>query len=168
VDVTPTPEQIAALQAAGESVQNWQAQQELAGSIAGRLGHAIEPIIAPLGFDWRIGVGVIASFAAREVVVSALSVIFGVGDAGAGGGSLLIGRLHAATYADGTPVFTFATCASLLVFYILAMQCLPTLAVTRREAGGWKWAGFQFAYMSVLAYTVALITYQGLHLFGVS
>ncbi len=167
-DVIATPDQIAAIEAAGGTVESWQAQQELAGSIAGRLGHAIEPVIAPLGFDWRIGVGVIASFAAREVVVSALSVIFGVGEDGAEGGSLLIDRLHAATNADGTPIFTFATCASLLVFYILAMQCLPTLAVTRREAGGWKWAGFQFAYMSLLAYAVALATYQGLRLFGVS
>jgi ferrous iron transport protein B len=166
VDVTPAPEQILAMQAAGESVENWQAQQELAGSLAGRLGHAIEPVIAPLGFDWRIGVGVIASFAAREVVVSALSIIFGVGEVGAEGGSLLIDKLHAATYADGTPVFTTATCASLLVFYILAMQCLPTLAVTRREAGGWKWAGFQFAYMSCLAYVAALATYQGLSFIG--
>ena len=167
VDAMPTPEQVATIEASGGTVENWQAQQALEGSIAGRLGRVIEPVIEPLGFDWRIGVGVIASFAAREVVVSALSVIFGVGEEGGENGSLLIDQLQAATYADGTPVFTFATCASLLVFYILAMQCLPTLAVTRRETGAWRWAVLQFVYMSALAYTVALITYQGLRLFGV-
>jgi len=163
-----TPDQAAALAQQGISEEAWTAQQELANSFAGRIGHAIEPSIEPLGFDWRIGVGIVASFAAREVVVSALSIIYGVGEQGAEGGSILVDKLHAATHADGSPVFTFATCVSLLVFYILAMQCLPTLAVTRRETGGWKWALIQFVYMTVLAYVAALAAYQGLHLFGVS
>ncbi len=75
-------------------------------------------------------------------------------------------RLKAAEWPDGTPVFTFASSASLLVFYVLAMQCLPTLAVTRRETGAWKWAGFQWLYMTVLAYVGALVTFQGLRFLG--
>jgi ferrous iron transport protein B len=163
-----TPDLAANLAQQGVSAENWIAQQQLGHSFAGRLGHAIEPVIAPLGYDWRIGVGIVASFAAREVVVSALSIIYGVGADGAQGGSLLIDHLHAAVRADGTPVFGFATSVSLLVFYILAMQCMPTLAVTRRETGAWKWAAFQFAYMSCLAYGAALAVYQGLRFFGVS
>ncbi len=162
------PEQTAALEQQGVSVEHWTEQRALEQSYAGRIGHAIEPVIAPLGYDWRIGVGVVASFAAREVVVSALSVIYGVGAEAAESDSLLIGRLQAATRADGTPVFDFATCVSLLVFYVLAMQCLPTLAVTRREAGGWKWAGIQLVYMTTLAYGAALVAYQGLRAFGFS
>lgn len=142
------------------------AQQALGNSYAGRLGRVIEPVIKPLGYDWRIGVGIISSFAAREVIVSSLSVIYGVGDEGVEDESLLLNRLRAAEWPDGTPVFTFATSASLLVFYVLAMQCLPTLAVTRRETGGWKWAGFQWVYMSCLAYSAAFVTYHGLRLFG--
>ncbi len=163
-----TPEMVASIAASGETLEAHQAQEALANSFAGRIGHAIGPVIEPLGFDWRIGVGIVASFAAREVVVSALSIIYGVGEQGAEGGSLLIDKLKAATHPDGTPVFTFATSVSLLVFYILAMQCLPTLAVTRRETGGWKWAGIQLVYMTVLAYAASLLVYQGLRLFGVS
>ena len=136
------------------------AQEALEYSFAGRAGHLIEPALEPLGFDWKIGVGVFASFAAREVVVSALSVIYGVGEDGADGGSVLLDRLSAATHPDGTPVFDFATSVSLLVFFVLAMQCLPTQAVTRRETGSWKWAVFQLGYMTCLAYTASLITYQ--------
>lgn len=143
-------------------------QAALEHSFAGRLGHVIEPAIEPLGFDWKIGVAIIASFAAREVVVSALSVIYGVGEEGAESQSVLLDKLRAATGADGAPVFTFATCVSLLVFYVLAMQCLPTQAVTRRETGSWKWAAFQLLYMTALAYSAALLAYQSLTFFGVA
>jgi len=163
-----TPEQTASLAQQGVSVEHWTEQYALEHSFAGRIGHVIEPVIEPLGYDWRIGVAVVASFAAREVVVSALSVIYGVGAEGADGNSLLIGRLAAATRADGTPTFGFSTCVSLLVFYVLAMQCLPTLAVTRRETGEWKWAGLQLVYMSALAYGAALVAYQGLRAVGFS
>jgi ferrous iron transport protein B len=161
-----TPEISANVAQQGISIEHWTQQRALEQSYAGRIGRTIEPAIAPLGFDWRIGVGIVSSFAAREVVVSALSVIYGVGAEASDGNSLLIGRLAAATHPDGTPVFGFATCASLLVFYVLAMQCLPTLAVTRREAGGLKWALFQLAYMSALAYFASLITYQSLRAMG--
>jgi ferrous iron transport protein B len=126
-------------------------------------------VIRPLGFDWRIGVGVISSFAAREVLVSSLAIIYGAEDEPVGGvQSALLDRMRAAKRADGSPVFTTATCLSLLVFYVLAAQCLPTQAVTRRETNSWKWAGFQLAYMSVLAYAASLLTYQGLTALGVN
>ena len=144
-------------------------QSNLAQSFAGRLGRWIEPVIAPLGFDWQIGVGIISSFAAREVIVSTLAVVYGVGEAAAeeSPGSLY-DTLRAATRTDGSPVFTTATSVSLLIFYVLAMQCLSTQAVTRRETGGWRWPLFQLGYMTVLAYTSALAVYQLLHSMGVA
>ena len=135
-------------------------QNALDHSFAGMIGGAIEPVLRPLGFDERISVGVVMSFAAREVIVSTLAVLYGAGEEAAEEGDGLISALRASTRADGSPVFTTATCLSLLVFYVLAMQCLPTQAVTRRETGGWKWPAFQFGYMTVLAYGAALVTYQ--------
>ena len=144
-------------------------QNNLAKSFAGRLGHLIEPVIAPLGFDWQIGVGIVSSFAAREVIVSTLAVVYGVGEAAAeeNPGSLY-DTLQAATRSDGSPVFTTATCVSLLIFYVLAMQCLSTQAITRRETGGWRWPLFQLGYMTVLAYVSALFIYQLLTGFGIA
>ena len=145
------------------------AQSGLEHSFAGRLGHWIEPVIAPLGFDWQIGVGILSSFAAREVIVSTLAVVYGVGEAAIdeNPGSLY-DTLRSATRTDGTPVFTFATSFSLLVFYVLAMQCLPTQAITRRETGGWRWPAFQLGYMTVLAYVSALSVYQLLRGIGIA
>ena len=137
----------------------------LAHSFAGRAGHAIEPIIRPLGFDWQIGVGVVSSFAAREVIVSTLAILYGLGEEGAEADALF-DVMRASTWPDGRPVFSFATCISLLVFFVLAMQCLPTQAVTRRETGQWRWAFLQLGYMTVLAYVAALIAYQTLAAFG--
>ena len=142
-----------------------QAQADLDFSIAGRLGNLVEPVFAPLGFDERISIGVLTSFAAREVIVSTLAVLYGVGEEGSEDGSLR-GALLSSTRDDGTPVFTVATCLSLLVFYVLAMQCLPTQAVTAKETGSWWWATLQFAYMSVLAYGFAFVTYQVASAFG--
>lgn len=127
-------------------------------SALGRIGKAFQPVFAPLGFDWKTSVGVMASFAAREVVVSTLAILYGMGDEPEEDEiSTLHTRLRQATRADGTPVFDTATCVSLLVFFVLAMQCLPTQAVTRKETGSWKWAFVQFAYMSVLAYFGAFV-----------
>ncbi len=143
-------------------------QLRLENSYAGRIGRGIEPVIRPLGFDWRIGIGIISSFAAREVLVSSLAIIYGVEDEPAGDGqSALLDRMAAAKRDDGSPVFTTATSLSLLVFFVLAMQCLPTQAVTRRETGSWKWAFLQLAYMTVLAYTASFVTYQGLTALGI-
>ncbi len=130
-------------------------------SLAGMIGRNIlEPVMKPLGFDWRISVGVLSSFAAREVIVSSLGVIFGLGDEVAQDDPGLLGTLSTATWPDGAPLFTTATCLSLLVFFVLAMQCLPTQVVTRRETGSWTWAGLQLGYMTILAYTAAFVVYQ--------
>jgi ferrous iron transport protein B len=137
-------------------------------SFAGRLGRLVEPAFAPLGYDWQLTVGVMTSFLAREVFVSTMAVLL-VGDTEADveeGG--IIDRIRGATRDDGRPVFTPATAASLLVFFVLAMQCLPTLAVTRREAGGWRWAALQLGYMTGLAWVVAFVVYHGLHAIGVT
>ncbi|NOY42068.1 MAG: ferrous iron transport protein B [Planctomycetes bacterium] len=159
---TEVQSQIATFQANGETkkIDRLISQVELENSFAGQLGRGVEPVFAPLGFDWKMSVGVISSFAAREVIVATLAVLYGIGEDGAEDGGLLIDRLRNSTHADGRPVFTTATCLSMLVFYVLAMQCLPTQVVTRRETGSWKWPLLQLGYMSVLAYVAALVTYQ--------
>lgn len=136
------------------------AQERLAYSMVGRLGRAAEPIFRPLGFDWRINIGVISSFAAREVIVSTLAIVYGIGEEAAEDDSTLEATLRRQKHPDGRLVFTVPTCLSLLVFYVLAMQCLPTQAVTKRETGSWKWAIFQFVYMTVMAYVAAFATFQ--------
>jgi ferrous iron transport protein B len=141
---------------------------QLEHSLAGRVGRAMEPVIRPLGYDWQIGIGILSSFAAREAIISGLSVVYGIGADAAEEPGLLIDNLRQATREDGSPVFSTATCLSLLVFYVLAMQCLPTQAVTKAETGSWKWAGFQLLYMTVLAYVAALVVYQGLTFAGVA
>ena len=145
--------------AVGEALARVSGKYEVAYSFAGRLGRAVEPVFAPLGFDWQINVGVISSFAAREVVVSTLAIVYGVGEDAAEEPLTLSQTLAQQTHPDGTPVFTLATSLSLLVFFVLAMQCLPTQAVAKRETGGWKWPLFQVAYMTALAYSAAWVTY---------
>lgn len=140
--------------------ENLVAQEELAYSFAGRTGRAAEPIFRPLGFDWKMNVGVISSFAAREVIVSTLAIIYGVGEDAAEDEATLTETLRAQEHPDGSAVYSVPVCLSLLVFYVLAMQCLPTQAVTKRETGSWKWAIFQLVYMTLLAYFAALITFQ--------
>jgi ferrous iron transport protein B len=143
------------------------AQHSLQNSFAGKIGHVLEPAISPLGFDWQIGIGIVSSFAAREVIVSTLAIVYGVGrDAAEDNRSSLYSTLQQAKRSDGTPIFNAATCASLLVFYILAAQCLSTTAVVRRETNSWKWPLFQIGYMTVLAYSASLIVYQTLRFFG--
>ena len=149
-----------------DEADHLEARAAQSNSFAGMIGKSIQPVFAPLGYDWQLTVGVLTSFLAREVFVSTMSVLLGgssddVQDLG------VIERIRSATRDDGTPLFTPAVSASMLVFFVLAMQCLSTLAVTRVETGSVKWAGVQFAYMSVLAYVGAFVTYQGLRLFGV-
>lgn len=134
-------------------------------SFAGRVGKMVEPLFRPLGFDWRINIGVLTSFAARETLVSTLAVVYGAED-DASQPTGLRETLRAQRRSDGTAVFTTATALSLLVFFVLAMQCLPTQAVTRRETGSWKWAALQFGMMTLLAYTAAFLTYQTLSRLG--
>jgi ferrous iron transport protein B len=137
------------------------AQNSLQNSAAGKLGRLLEPVLKPLGYDWQIGIGIISSFAAREVIVSTLAIVYGVGqDAAEHHSASLYDSLRHATRSDGSPMFTTATCASLLVYYILAAQCLSTTAVMRRETGGWKWPLFQIAYMTGLAYVAAFVVFQ--------
>jgi ferrous iron transport protein B len=127
-------------------------------SAAGRLGHAIEPLIAPLGFDWKIGVGLIASLAAREVIVATLAQIYASGSDDEGS---LRASLQADTHPDtGLPVYTPATVASLLVFFVFALQCMSTLAIMRRETNSWRWPAFAFGYLLALAYGASFVTHQ--------
>lgn len=135
--------------------------EQLKHSFAGRLGHAIEPVIEPLGFDWKIGVALIASFAAREVLVSTLSIIYNVGKDETEESETLIAAVRDAKTDDGRPVWTPLTALTLMVFFALAMQCMSTLAVVRRETNSWGWPLFMLAYMTGLAYIAALLTYQG-------
>ena len=144
--------------AAAARAESLARQHALGRSFAGRLGRFVEPAIRPLGYDWQIGVGILSSFAAREVIVSTLAVVYGVGETD--DPQPLTETLRAARRSDGTPVFTAATSLSLLVFYVLAMQCLSTQAITRRETNGWRWPLFQLGYMTALAYVAALLVYQ--------
>ena len=137
-----------------------ESQAALSHSFVGRVGRFVEPVFEPLGFDWKINVGVMTSFAAREVVVSTLAIVYGIGEEGAEEEATLVETLRRQKRADGSPVFTTATGLSLLVFFVLAMQCLPTQAVTKRETGSWKWAAFQLVYMTLLAWVAAFTTYQ--------
>ena len=127
-------------------------------SAAGRLGHAIEPAIAPLGFDWKIGVGLIASLAAREVIVATLAQIYATTDDAE---SSLRESLRADTHVrTGQPVYTPATVAALLVFFVFALQCMSTLAIMRRETNSWRWPAFAFGYLLALAYGASFLTHQ--------
>jgi len=130
----------------------------MAYSFAGRIGRAVQPAFEPLGWDWQLSVGVMTSFAAREVFVSTMAVLVS-GDDDTDDPEVL-GRIATAQRDDGTPMLTTASAASLLVFFVLAMQCLPTLAVTAREAGGWKWAALQFGWMSAVAWVAAWLAYH--------
>jgi ferrous iron transport protein B len=128
---------------------------KLENSYAGIMGKAIEPAIAPLGYDWRIGISLITSFAAREVFVGTLATLYSVGEED--GGMRLRDKMREARRPDGTPLFTLATGLSLMVFYVFAMQCMSTLAITRRETKTWKWAIIQLVYMTALAYLMSLL-----------
>jgi len=139
---------------------------QLANSYGGHLGHAIEPVIAPLGFDWKIGVGIVGAFAAREVFVSTLGIVYSVGADADEGSEPLRDKLRGATRPDGTRLYTPLVGLSLMIFFALACQCMSTLAVVRRETGGLRWPLFLFGYMTALAWIVSLLVYQGGRLLG--
>jgi len=140
--------------------------EALAHSVAGRMGHLIEPAIAPLGYDWKIGIGLIGSFAAREVFVSTMSIVYNVETKGKEDIEPLRDTMIAEKRADGSPVFTPLVCIGLMVFYVLAMQCISTVAIVRRETNSWRWPLVQIAYMTLLAWIGAFIVYQGGRLLG--
>lgn len=135
------------------------AQAQLAQSFAGQAGHALEPLIEPLGFDWQIGIGLISSFAAREVFVSSMSVVFNA-EAEGEDTAPLRDALLAATWPDGRPLFTPLVCFTLMIFYVFAMQCVSTIAVVKRETNSWKWPLFQLAYMTGTAWLLSFLVYQ--------
>ncbi|MCZ6834324.1 MAG: ferrous iron transporter B [Planctomycetota bacterium] len=145
-----------------------EARHAKSSSFMGRIGKFAEPVFEPIGYDWQLTIGVLSSLLAREVFVSTMSVVFAGMDEDPAEDETVRQRIVGAKRADGTLLFTTPVAASLLVFYVLAMQCLPTLAVTRRETGSWNWAIFQFVYMSGLAYVFSLITYHGLIWMGVT
>ena len=143
-----------------EAIAAEQSSAELRTSLGGRIGTAMEPALRPLGLDWRIGIGILGAFAAREVFVSTLGIVYGLGDAATEESQPLREALRAAKHADGSPVFTPLSGITLLVFFVLACQCMSTIAVVKRESGSWRWAALLFGYMSTLAYVGALLVHQ--------
>lgn len=134
------------------------ATKKLENSYAGHMGKFIEPVIAPLGFDWKMGIALITSFAAREVFVGTMATLYAVGDAEDEAG--LIERMEKERHpVTGKPLYSIATALSLLLFYVFAMQCMSTLAVVKRETKSWKWPLIQFSYMTALAYFSSLLAY---------
>jgi ferrous iron transport protein B len=129
------------------------------------MGHALEPLIKPLGYDWKIGVGLIGSFAAREVFVGTMGIVYNIEDADETTEPLR-DTMHAEKRSDGQPVFTPLVCVGLMVFFVLAMQCVSTVAIVRRETNSWRWPLFQLAYMTALAWLGAFVVYQGGRMLG--
>lgn len=146
-----------------EVLEDRVAAYKLENSYAGLIGKALEPVIRPLGYDWKIGIALVTSFAAREVFVGTMATIYSIGSADVEDGSTIKNRMKAEINPEtGGPRFTPAVGFSLLIFYLFAMQCMSTLAVVYRETGGWKWPMLQLLYMTALAYVSALIVYQTL------
>lgn len=148
-------------------MQNWGEERKermvqsanLRASYIGRLGQWIEPVIRPLGFDWKIGIGLLSSFAAREVFVGTMATIYSIGDEESG--FELRDKMRKETFPDsGEKVYSYATAMSLLIFYVLALQCMSTLAVVKRETKSWKYPILQFVGMTLMAYLASFVTYQ--------
>lgn len=133
-------------------------------SLAGQIGIALEPLVKPLGFDWRIAIGLVGSLAAREIFVSTMSIVFNIADNNSV--HSLVQAFQQATWPDGKPLFTPLVCLSLMFFYVFAMQCMSSLVMTYRETNSWKWPLFQLVYMTGLAYAISFVIYQGGQLLG--
>ncbi len=149
-----------------ERIETEFAGEGLRESYGGRLGLAIEPTIEPLGFDWKIGIGIIGAFAAREVFVSTMAVVYGLADEEDAESRVLRERVRDQEWPDGRKVYTPLVCFSLMVFFALACQCMSTLAVVKRETASWRWPVFLFVYMTALAWVASFIVYQGGQLVG--
>jgi len=144
------------------------AEVQLQESVIGQVGQAVEPVFHPMGLDWRAGLGMISAFVAREVFVSSLAVIFSIADTDdASMQETLLSRMREATFADGAPIFTTASVMGLILFFMIALQCLSTTGVTWREMGSWRYAFGQLVVMNVLAYVAAVAAVQGLRAVGV-
>lgn len=144
----------------GDEAADVYAGEKLEASYAGHIGKFIEPVIRPLGYDWKIGIALFTSFAAREVFVGTMATIYSVGSAGDDELRIRDRMAEEINPLTGEPVYNQATAWSLLVFYVFAMMCMSTLAVTKRETGGWKWPAIQFTFMTALAYVSAMAVYQ--------
>lgn len=142
------------------------ASEQLRYSIAGRFGKTIEPIIAPLGYDWKIGIGLFSSFAAREVFVSTMSILYSVGKDEGETSQSLLEAMRNAKREDGSPVWSPLLGLTTMIFYLLAFQCMSTFATVRRETNSWGWSLFMVGYMTGLAYVVTFLVYQGGKLLG--
>lgn len=153
---------------ASQPHQSASATAQIENSFAGRAGRFIEPAIRPLGFDWKIGIGLISSFAARETIISTLSIVYNVGDNSTDKSTSLVETLRNAKRADGTAIWTPLTGVSLMIFFLLACQCMSTVAIVRRETNSWRWPLFMVGYMMVLAYVASFVTFQGGRLMGFS
>jgi len=140
--------------------------EQLQQSFAGHIGRTLEPVLAPLGMDWKIGIGLVAAQAAREVFVGTMSVVYNVERKKGEAPDMLGETLRKQKRPDGTPVFSPLTCLSILIFFVFSMQCVSTLAVVRRETNSIRWPLFQFCYMTGTAYVLAFLVYQGGHLIG--
>jgi ferrous iron transport protein B len=134
--------------------------EHLENSYAGILGKTIEPVIRPLGYDWKIGIALITSVAAREVFIGTMATLYSVEGGKNANPQTLRERMASAKREDGSPVYTLASGISLMLFYAFAMQCMSTLAVVKRETRGWKWPIIQLVYMTGMAYVISLIVYQ--------
>jgi ferrous iron transport protein B len=166
VEHAPSAEAKAAAVVARAAAQADQQARQLEHSYGGRLGHAIEPAIRPLGFDWKIGVGIVGAFAAREVFVSTLGIVYAVGTDADYRSEPLRTALRDAKGEGGKRAYTPLVGLSLMIFFALACQCMSTLAVVRRETGGLRWPVFLFGYMTVLAWITSFCVYQGGRLLG--
>jgi ferrous iron transport protein B len=156
VESMPAAQQAEAL----ERLDNEEAAAHLENSWLGRAGHFVQPLFAPLGWDWRISMSTLASFPAREIIVATLGTIYSLGgDQDEESGAMRRG-LQAATHADGRPVFTIPVALSVMVFFALCAQCMSTLAIIQREMASWGWAAFSFGYMTLLAYVGAFVTHR--------
>jgi ferrous iron transport protein B len=144
------------------------AGEQVRQSYAGRAGRFIEPFIAPLGFDWKMGIGLIASFAARETLVSTLSIVYSIDSKADSTSPSLIEAIRTARRPDGSPAWTPLVAVSMMVFFVLACQCMSTVAIVRRETNSWRWPLFMVGYMLVVAYVASFVTYQGGKLLGFS
>jgi ferrous iron transport protein B len=167
---SPAAEQAAGIKAELGSMDSQAAGERLRQSFAGHLGRLIAPVIAPLGFDWKMGIGIVTSFAAREVFVSTMSTVYNLGstDPELSSMSSLAQTLRMQKRPDGSAVYTPLTAVTLMVFYVFALQCVSTVAIVRRETNSWKWPFFQWLYMGTLAWGLAFLTHLGGQLLGFS
>jgi ferrous iron transport protein B len=151
-----------------QTLNNQEMGEKLRRSFAGWMGRAIEPVIAPLGFDWKMGIGIVASFAAREVFVSTMAIVYNVGnyDKSDSGLKDLQKTMQDQKRPNGSLIYSPLTAVTLMVFYVFALQCVSTVAIVRRETNSWKWPLFQWFYMGVLAWSLALVTHLGGRLLG--